>query len=555
MNSVEDKLVIPVSPISAPISSRADDRGSGPEPTSPSRRSFRDSFMYNFDSVRVRLRKSDSTVVYLMSLCRLRISQEKAAADSAEKLISRSDLSQILLAGESSAGLCVDAFRLNVIKRARQSRQFIDEMEEEVLKPLERSRKSHEKLYSSLEKDGRLMADALKDEYRMHDDALMAYDKAYRLAASGLRLLGPTTLTEDHIRIGLNCESAIASERRYHEAVLRVNQVRREYSESMALILTQLEDLERSRLALIKEATDKIFVFEFSLNRSAQYELESSFKEIESASSTDELAAYLATQPETNDSGPVMAVSAKDFADLPAPVLGTSAPTEMQSAEHHVIDAVWGAPRALNIDELEALKEVFATETGRLSFCRALGEQEPELKSAEAFSNLGNILKSALTAAEAAMDSETGRRVAAFALRFFVFSAEDNRKKFIQSEIYHHSLWNRIHFWEESLALTVADSFINEYADNTGDSDPVPAVVDSGLTIDRFGTYLMVFGISVQSAIEIVKRVIRRDFPNISYAESIQERLLRSIKVAHDRQERNMALIQQSRPSSPTSPS
>ena len=554
MNTTEDKLVIPLSPISAPMTSRVDEKAERGAPSSPSRRSFRDTFLYNFESVRARLRKSENTITYLVSLARLRVSQEKLAADAAEKLISRSDISHILLPGESNAGLSVDALRLNIIKRARQSRQFIEETEDEVIKPLIQASKDHEKLFASLERDGLLLASALKDEYESHDVALLQYDKAYRLAASGVQLLHPATLPEDHIRIGLNCESSLETERRYHEAVLRVNQVRREYNDSMSLILTQLEDLERARLTMIKETIDKVFIFELSLNRSAQYELESSFKEIETASKNDELAQYLSSIPANHDDGPVMAVSARDFSDFPPPSAPEVASSETQSTVSQVISAIWENPKEISKDELESLTEALETEDGRLSFCREIAQKNADLKSMIAFSNLGTILNVALTAAESAMDSETGRRIAAFALRFYISDPQEGRKKYLQADIYHHSLWNRIHFWEEALTLTVADNFINEYVDSCGEPAPQPLTLESGLTIDRFGTYLMVFGISVQSAVEIVKRVMNRTFSHVDDKDTIEERLLRSIKVAHDRQERNVALLQQSRPSSPTSP-
>jgi hypothetical protein len=128
----------------------------------------------------------------------------------------------------------------------------------------------------------------------------------------------------------------------------------------------------------------------------------------------------------------------------------------------------------------------------------------------------------------------------------------------MQSEIYHHSLWNRIQFWEEALVLTVSDFLINQYLERIeGAVDP--SILNAGIALDRFGTYLMVFGISVQSALDICRRVMERDdfdFLEDNSRAGIRARIDNSINAAHEKQERNAALLQNSLNSpKPVSPS
>jgi hypothetical protein len=311
--------------------------------------------------------------------------------------------------------------------------------------------------------------------------------------------------------------------------------------------LSKLEELERSRITLIKDTIDKMFVYGFALCRGIQYDLESSFKDIETISPNleTEVDEFISKSDHSQvppiRKGPVKIVSTRDLVQVPlvlSPKSGMS--EEVQSAEKKIIDAIWNTPLKIRPDELEAIGEIFSTQPGRLSFCKAIACQQSELPDAVSLSTLGEVLSLLLTKAEDEMDAESGRRVASFGLKFFALL--NGKKKYIQSEVYHHSLWNRIQFWEEALSLTIADSFINQYLERI-ERDSLFAF-SSGLTVDRFGTFLIVFGISVQSAIDIVNRVIdRSDMDELSRSR-LRERLLNSIKSAQERQERNVAMLQ-----------
>ena len=562
MDSHEDS-VVPISPISAPARSQPISPRPDTDPvTPPARRnsSFKDAFLEDFAVVRLRLTKSKCLLEHFISICRLRISQESSSADQAEKYLLKADWSKTLAAAESSIANSVDLFRVNVSKRAQQSRQFIDDVDNEVIKPSERTRDDHDKLYESLERDGLVLTKLLQSEYKNHDECLIRFDKCRRVAESRLAGSGAPSLSpSEHVETGVACLEATSAERAYHAAVVRVNAVRVEYIETMDLILSQLEDLEKSRLELIKDGLEKVYIFEFALHRGAQYEMETAFKEIEQLNSkiSDDIPNFIASKSgavgtsNLRDKGPVKIVSLADIRPS-SPTVGETDHAEVQSVEMKIIDAIWGHPDdEISKDVLEAVEEPFMSQLGRISFCRAISDQPSEMPSDTALRNLGKILCLALNLAEAEMDSDTGRRIAAFSLKFFHVGSGNSRKRYIQSEVYHHSLWNRIQFWEEALMLVIADDFIDKFNQGAFASG-------GGVSVDRFGNYLLIFGINVNSAIEIVKRVVNRDFASLDAGvrDELLGRLMTSIKSAHQRQERNVAMLAgYSPPSSPPLPS
>ena len=540
-------LVIPVSPISRPLSTRTEPVHHEGIVADKPYIGFKDCFIQDFASVRSRLSKSHKSLSVLLDLCKLTVAAERSCAN----LIDRSDPTiepgEMLDPSESSAGSCIDMFRVSILRRGQQAHQFIQNVEHEVLTPLKHSLTDSEARFAELEERGLELVSFLKSEHKMHDEALIRFDKSQRKACEIITDFRMDISPETRVELGKSCYEFMAAECKYHEAVLRVNQARKEYMTSMEKILSQLEELERSRITLIKDTIDKMFIYGFALSRGIQYDLESSFKEIETISASFEkevdefISKSTTTQLPPIRKGPVKIVSTKDLAQVPvvlSPKSGIS--EEVQSAEKKIIDAIWTTPVDIRPDELEAIGEIFSTQPGRLSFCKAISGQQSELPDNVSLVNLGKVLSLLLTKAEGEMDAESGRRVASFGLKFFALS--NGKKKYIQSEVYHHSLWNRIQFWEEALSLTIADSFINQYLERI-ERDSLFAF-SSGLTVDRFGTFLMVFGISVQSAIDIVNRVIDRSDIDDRSKASLRERLLNSVKSAHERQERNVAMLQ-----------
>ena len=549
---------IPVSPISAPLTDRdsfalsADVSKNSSEPIS-----FRSRFLESFELARLRVSKSANSAKYFEEICKQRVHQELSKC-SDPRLSLDNSLSEIL-SGDSPISSIIDVFRLNQTKRARLSQQFVDDVGNEVLKPLSTLLAEQEARFARLEKDGLTLVSRLKQEYKAHDDSLINFDRSQRKAYESISRTSNSSSPEVRRDLAELCYSSLACERRYHEAVLHVNQTRKEYVKSMEVILDELETIERTRIAFLRDCMDKMFIYELSLCRGTQYELECGFKEIEQSHSAigAEVDNFIESVRPTNGAKTtVKIISARDIVQ-PATVVNFSENLELQSVERKIIERIWTVssdPVELRIDELEALSEIFTTHSGRLSFCKALALQTAEIPSQLSAENLGKILNAILTASEYDMDSECGRRVASFALKFYFHDHSTSRKRYMQSEVYHHSLWNRIQFWEEALLLTVSDFFINQYIER------IEGAVDSaGISIDRFGTFLMVFGISVQSALEISRRVMDRedfDFLEDDVRASIRTRIENGIKAAHEKQERNASLLQLSVNSSkPDSPS
>jgi len=535
---------IPVSPISAPISGYASPQKDASSSVN-AEECFRDAFIQSFDTVRVRLHKSEELLKYFITLASVRIDQERGSIRTGSSIIDRPGLADMLLSNESCIAAGVESLRSNIIKRSQLSRQFVEDVKSEVIDSSDRIFTEQKKRLGALVTAGSSLSKQLQAEHKLHDESIMRFDTSLRQALIKVRQLQPLLSPSDHIETGRLCYRSARDEEVYHEAVFRVNKVRSAYVEDMEKILTQMEELERARLEAIKEGLDKLFVFEIALNRGVQYELESSFKEIQDFQNqiTYELSRFISInkpkKPSSLRDGPVKIISPGNLNESEHPLAIT--PPEMQSIEHKILNRICEDGTDFTTDELEAIKEAFASQEVRLSFCRALASKNHELPHLTSLQELGKILNLALTSAESEMDSETGRRIASFALKFFITG--EGRKKFIQSEIYHHSLWNRIQFWEEALAITVADSFVCDFMQRL--DAHLSFLFVSGITVDRFGSYLMVFGLNVNSALEIVKRVMTREFSSLDSTtrSDFTERLIEGIKTAHEKQERNIASL------------
>ena len=540
------EIYIPVSPITAPQSAHATSRPAISDGgLDISRVSFAGKFVENYDVVRSRVSKSEKSARHFLRICETRLNQETAFIEAADLYKAADDTSNILDPAESAVASSIDVFRLNIVRRIRLSRQFIDDVRHEISNPLMRALENHRTEFIALEQEGLGLVSELKAEYKSHDVALVSFDKAQRKSYELLTKFTPSQSSADHRALGSECYLAIRKERSYHETVLNVNRTRKNYIELITRNLNELEKLERDRISVLRDSMDKMFVYELALCRGIQYDLESAFKEVEASipAVDNELISFIEKAPSGHKTLPVQIISVSDVVNPPTVIDSPHSP-DLQSVERSIINMIWSP--AIGKDELEAIEEVFVSSAGQYSFCRALGLQSSELPSEPSFKNLGKVLDLLLSSAESSMDSDSGRRVASFALKFFILDQQSGKKRFMQSEVYHHSLWNRIQFWDEALLLTIFDLYINMYMDRLDHETLDRFPFSSGITIDRFGTSLMVFGISVQSAFDIVRRVMDREelgfLDNESRAE-VLSRLENSIRVAHERQERNIALI------------
>jgi hypothetical protein len=128
------------------------------------------------------------------------------------------------------------------------------------------------------------------------------------------------------------------------------------------------------------------------------------------------------------------------------------------------------------------------------------------------------------------IDSDCTRRICAMAR---IYMAETNvRKNYLQSELYDHSIWNRVALWEESLMIVISEELIGRG----------PACE---MNIDNFGHYMLMFGLSSISASNICVRVLDDYFPNVPISFRFLERLQESIRVAVEKQQKNIIALAQ----------
>jgi hypothetical protein len=535
-----DETHHPLSPISAPITDRGGRHEDiiGAIDLTDRVFSYRHAFIHDFESAQRRITSCTTALVDVIKMSELRVQQEKASL----KLVSRPSLdAKDHISNAPSVASRIDAFSLTIQKKIHLSKQYVSDVEGEVLKPLLEYSNVCGAQVARLLRDGMSLSESIRSEQLRHDEALKRFEATERTTNGILETYKSSMSPDVRISVGLRCFASIQLEREYHEAVFRVNQSRREYLEAMGRVLDELQEIETSCLSQIKDAIDKLFIYEFALCRGTQYDLENCFKGID-----ESLESQSSIQPaKAKWSGPAKIVSAQDLVGVPIVVSPkASSSEEVQSVERNIIEKIWNGNVEISQDELEAIQEVFSTQSGRLSFCKAIHTQSPQLPSLTCLSNLGKVLNSLLSISEADMDTECARRVAAFALKFFDQDVS-GKKKFIQAEVYHHSLWNRIQFWEEACVSCIADFFINQYLERL-DGAVQRYSFTFPISLDRFGTFLMVFGISYQSAREIVNRVVEREiFDSLDDATraGVHKALFDGVVAAHERQERNLASL------------
>ena len=529
----------------------------------------------DLERARRSLKKSKVMLEMLISFFNAR---GDAEMDSATRIEAVASESKCLAVTEDDSGIArsIRAMQISLLKRSRQSRQFHEDVKSEVIAPLLIAQKRHDLVWVPAERDSVTLSKSVTTARKAHDEALAKFDKttknanAYILDHQVNLNASPNVRSRLASKAGLTAFDAGKAEIEYQKAAGRLNEVSRKFEEEMEPILNQLTDIQRERLEGMKESIEKFFIFEIAVNRNNQYDNERSFLELQHLN--DAVLTEIETLQTTThrkNSGHSFSLDVKivsyeeilNSSTLPSPQSRVQSPRaqptspmirEIQSVERKVVEAIWTQGSAeLTPDVIEAMNEPFTTSVGRISFCRAVAAQPAELPSLVALRNLGRVLAIALDQCESELDSDSARRIAAFAQIFY--TSETGRKKYLQAEIYHHALWNRVQFWEDALSLVIFDELVLHHLSySQADIDLI--IYQSGITPDTFGNHILVFGINPTSAVEIAKRVVAKHFPDKQLQASLTERILAGIRSAQERQVRHVAQLKsrpETRPESP----
>jgi len=487
---------------------------------------FRMRFIYDFPGCTGTVQDSENTIKTFLVLLKERVLQERKNSS----LVGIIDTFATHSPDKDYIGYLKPLASILAAK-ATQNVEFTEGVTEDIIKPLELIKSQHSQITRELEQEGTTLCAQYQSYTRSVREIRNSITRANERYQSALINLKESKHLSPDIRVKLYLEAGTASSSSHHlTGCLRDSLVKRdkfitsEYMEKMPTILNMYEDIVRERLDLVKSCIQKYIVFEMSYCRGIQYELENNFK------SLAEFCPIL-VPPGSGGNG-------HEPQDTPSqinkePILLDIGTDEKASRYGKEILA----DGDLDVNLLESLrKSATSSSYDRIRILNGIIQSLPNpcFEKNVHLSNLGRILWVLLDTCElggkgsAMIDSDCARRICSLGRRFFTVISD--RKKFLQAELYDHAIWNRVAFWEESLIITVSEELIGNV--NTCD-----------MTIDTMGHYMLMFGLSSTAAVNICTRVLNEYFASLSQNQNLAERLSGSIRVAQERQNRNIASL------------
>jgi hypothetical protein len=125
-------------------------------------------------------------------------------------------------------------------------------------------------------------------------------------------------------------------------------------------------------------------------------------------------------------------------------------------------------------------------------------------------------------------DPHSVRSICMLARKIFSLSPQGS-KHFLQSEIYDHKIWNRGIVWERVFTLTVAET--------------ICGFDTQTIKVEDFGTYMLMFGLSYDSAVRISRRVLDTTFEWFPSKDEMYQKFLAGLDIAAERQLRRIQVV------------
>ncbi len=491
---------------------------------------FKTSYLFDFEGAVRKIEVTRVTLLRCIDITKMRVRQEWRAADEIRKFGTNPSHSP------DCVNECLNVVEGAFLRRARDIECFIDQLNLEIVTRGEQLLKQHDSLLNTSSRDGKQLVRVLGQVNKKHDDTLMRLRNSYSKTVQRIGdISAPDVLPGDRVDLYSAASDACVDYesylKEYNDSICVANEFRRnEYVDQMTIILNMLEEVHNIWMDFIKESCMKLLLFEVAHNRNMQYENEKAFKDLERLQSDRTGASDPATYT----------ISDIVFID---PALSVTQPNQYPT--NHLplcdkitavlIESVWGEA---GLDE-PFFRTTFREACSRLLFLRILKQQPSGLPSMDALLRLGRILLLLLDFSLSDEDSDTARRVCAIGSSFFAITPE-GRKKFIQSQIYHHDIWNKVSFWEDALRIVMAEDTVRRVISDLKSTVLDPNIL-SDMSLDQFGSYMLMFGLTSSSALDICGKVV--DSPQV------MQRLADSIRLAKERQDRNVAVLQGDRKS------
>jgi hypothetical protein len=449
----------------------------------------------DFDGVKRRLDRTSTYIKHYISATEYRLVLERRfAADILRSPLkaSSSDATSLQdLTTETFDSLVhMNAYFISLAQRKSESIiAFCSNVEAEVLCELRGLLEEEVEVLGPLLSEGKRTVKELQNAYRVHDDAVLAFDAACRVADAAVEELA----TGSGLRPRLKAAEAarIASEREvaYTDAISRVNTARRQFLAEMEPVLDALESFEKKRLSRLDDIYRKMHIYEIQVLKSIEYDVNQQFDHV-SVAADKQVEAFAEMQKtdfmRKRGKSPDAENFVKDTPQLTWP--------ELQTSLRRVGDAVGDFSTA---DPGRSFVEEMVGEKVACESATKVG------LPAEEFDDLKGRCEAVLGEALTSMDFSVALEILAVASKIY---KQDQDEVTLQTELYDHNFWNLLLFWEAALSAAITETlFIFNHRERAGISEYKKF---ANIKLDEFRTLTEGLGLSTDTLIDITDKVL-----------------------------------------------
>jgi hypothetical protein len=457
-------------------------------PSLKAQKMWKNALTDDFDGVKRRLDRTSTYIRQFITLTEYRVSIERRQAR---------DLLSVPLRDMAGSEVYesftnMQAYFVSLAqKRAESIIAFCEHLDTDVLVDLKILLEEEIEVLGPLLNEGRKLVNELQKSYRIHDDSVLAFDAACRVADAAVE-----ELTSGGSRPRLKAAEAarIATEREaaYAQGVAQVNIGRKIFIQNIEPVFDAVENFESKRITKLNDIYRKFHIYEIQLIKSLEYDVNQHFDH-ECLLAEVQIAAFSEVEQQefTKKRGksPKVEIFAKETNQLVWPELQTSlrrAGEEISTEKTSFLeDLISGKLRTDGIRQ-EVLDKIVLT--------------------SEEFAHLKGRCEAVLTETETSLEFTVSLEVLGVAGKIFDADGEA-----LNIQLYDHPFWNLLVFWEAALSAAITDCFfILPHRERSGVSEFRRF---ANLKLSEFRTLAEGLGLSTDTLIEVTDKIL------VSHAE------------------------------------
>jgi len=407
--------------------------------------------------------------------------------------------------------------------RSHQSLEFSENLKEEIVTQIDGFLSRHRRIVDSLEHDVGVLSQTLqtyREDIQTHLNSGTEDAREFQRASMEFGKSAATRVltSDDYVRVSRQYFEYRTARESFETAQNLMSQfIEETYKPSMSTILNMFEDVVKSCNELYDDCYQKLIIFEVSLNRGIQYELNRlttdsiSLPDIQQVREKIPEMSPTEQLPYVTVESRLLAPSLSNSLDLP--------PT--------VLESISSSTEDLDPNLLESFRSTFSSHPSRAAFVQHIQSEPFLVSNLVSLRNLGRLIwVISDECMREPMDVLCVRKILVMAKHICVIDPSVGRKKFLQSEIYHHKIWSIVKFWQHIIAISIAKHICDQH---------------SCISIHDLGTYMLMFGLSYDASRRIIGGVFEDTFSWLPNSNEIANHVVEGLNKAAERQLRNSA--------------